>query len=95
MKKDKEIYVCRKRKIGEIIEIECGSVKKEKEPKKKMFCVFGTKGKSGGATGLGFGAQYGEQDTTIKCFSEDELKDEVAKKLGTKKDNIKWINREE
>ena len=87
-------YVCKRRKVGDVYEIECKSEeRKDAQPKKKkMYCVFTTEGKSGGASGLGFGGQYGKQTPVLKCFSEDEFKKEIAKELGTKERSIKIVN---
>ena len=78
-------------KLEDVYEIECGKDKKDEQPK-KMYCVFSTEGKSRGASGLGFGAQYGEQTPVLKCFPEDEFKKSVAKELRTKEKNINIID---
>ena len=79
-------WICRVRKTEKGFEIEC----QKGEERREVYCVLATRGRTIGGSGFGFGAQYGEQDTEIKCFSEDEIKEEVAKKLGVDKDKIKW-----
>ena len=89
--KDDEMYVCRRRKLGNVYEVACKKGKKEVQHK-KMYCVFSSGGKSAGASGLGFGAQYGTQTPVIKCFPDDEFKRAVAKELKAKEKNIKIID---
>lgn len=87
MKKNEDACECTRTKVGEIFEIECNL---KGETKKIINCILETKGKSGGVSLLGFGADYGEQKTSLTCFSDDDFKEEVAKKLGIKKEEIKW-----
>ncbi len=85
-----EFAVCKKRKIGDLFEIECELGDK----KERMFCVFGQKGKSGGGTLFGVGGQYGEEKPTFECFREDEINDKIASKLGIRKEKIIWEENE-
>jgi len=94
MKEDEKYkYVCEIRRIEGMFEIECK--KENEEEKKKIYCAFGTEGKTGGASALGFGGQYGTQEMTIECFREDEIIEKVARELDVKKEDIKWIREEE
>jgi len=86
--KEEEFAVCKKKRIGDLFEIEC----KIGENIEKMYCVFGQKGESGGITGLGFGGQYGKNEPIFECFSQSEINDKIARKLGIKKENIRWID---
>jgi len=87
---EEKFAVCKKKKVGDLFEIEC----KIGERTEKMYCVFGQKGGSGGISGLGFGGQYGKNEPTFECFSQSEIDGKIARKLGTKKENIKWIDEE-
>lgn len=88
-------YVCRRRKVENVYEIECTDEHNKKAEPKKMYCLFTSADKSGGASGLGFGAQYGQQIPVLKCFPEDEFPKEIAKELGTEPDNVRIIDDDE
>jgi len=85
---EEKFVACKKKKIGNVFEIEC----KRGEKTEKMYCIFGQKGESGGISGLGFGGQYGKDKLTFECFSQSEIDDKIARKLGIKKECIKWID---
>ena len=43
---------------------------------------------------IGFGGQYGKNEPTFECFSQSEIDDKIARKLGIKEENIRWIDEE-
>lgn len=88
-------FECKRRKDEGIYEIKCKGEGEEEAQPKTMYCTFTMEGKSGGASGLGFGAQYGETTPVLRCFSEDEFKKEIAKELGTEEDNINIVDEEQ
>jgi len=85
-------YVCRRRKVDNVYEVECTDEDAINAEPKKIYCLFTSESKSGGASGLGFGGQYGKQIPVLKCFPEDEFKKEIAKELHTKQENIKIVD---
>ena len=85
-----EEYVCTREKVGEIFEIECANTKEKNLDKKIIHCLIGTKEKSGGISAIGVGVEYGEQNPAITCFSDDDLKEKIAKKLKTTTEKIKF-----
>ena len=87
-------YVCQRRKVDNVYEVICTDESSVDVEPKKMYCLFTSKGKSGGASGFGFGGQYGEQLPVLKCFPEDEFKKEIAKALRTKQENIKIADKD-
>ena len=91
---ENEEYVCRRKKVGEVFEIVCGIEKEGNEETEILQCIMGSEGKSGGVSIFGMGGQYGEQKPTITCFTDGEVREEVAKKLKVKKENIKLIESE-
>lgn len=78
---DNEQLICIKKKIGEVHEIEC-------EGNEPLICIFSTEGKSLGGSLLGAGAQGGEHHPVIKCFSETDFKQEIAKNHGVNPEKI-------
>ncbi len=85
-------YVCKRRKIGDVYEVECKEPRDNKS--KKTFCVITTEGKTGGASLLGTGGQYGQQSTKVVCIPEKDFSKEVAKSLEIDEKNIKIIDGE-
>lgn len=92
---ENEGYVCRRKKVGEVYEIECGVGKEGNEQTKILQCLLASEGKSVGGSVFSLGGQYGKQNTAITCFSEDEFKEEISKKLKVNKENIKLIENDE
>lgn len=78
---DEERSICIKKRMGELFEIEC-------EGKEPIICLFGAEGESVGASLFGVGAQGGESRVVMKCFSETDLKQGIAKKHGVNPENI-------
>lgn len=84
IEKEKDNHIlCKIKKISEIFEIECDT----REGRKKFYSFTGTKEISVGPRWL----EYKTSEPTLKTFTEDDFKNEIARKLGVKKEDIKFI----
>jgi len=86
-KERKERYVCRIRRRGDILEAQCTNGSGHEE---QFVCIIGSEGKGGGLSAFGFGGQYSVQQPKIQCFSLSEFKEELARKLRVKVEDIEW-----
>lgn len=92
--KNKAKYSCEIKGISEIaFNVACIDIRQNQENRKpiELKCVIVPKGQSSSITIAGSGVGHGFQEADIKCFSLDDLKEKVAKKLKVKKEEIIWI----